>query len=400
MGRTSSRLLALDVLRGAAVAGMILVTSPGDWGAAYPFLRHAKWNGWTLADMVFPAFLFAVGMALALSFPKPLDDPAARGLLWRRIGRRTLALVALGLVLNWAMEMGSAVWLHDPGAGTLAHVRIPGVLQRIALCYGIGAALILATARRDGAGLWTVNASAIAIAAAVLLILYWALVILVPVPGFGAGRLDQTGNLAAHIDRAIFTPIHMWRLGSLEWAGPVVFDPEGLLSTLTATVNLLLGILAAREWQRAPDDAAPRIALAGAVLMAAGLALDPVFVINKQIWTSSFALLSGGFSALTLAALMVALRSDGVVRLVAPLRILGGNAILAFSVSILAGVLGGVPIVPAAGEWITPQKWGNTIALSLIPDVHLASLACALAILALITLALWPLHRRGIHLRL
>lgn len=390
----------LDVFRGLAVAGMILVTSPGAWDKGYAWLRHAPWNGWTLADMVFPAFLFGVGMALALSFPKPLEAPSERARLWRRVGRRVLGLIVLGLALNMLMEWKDGIWLHDPGAGTPAHVRIPGVLQRIALCYLIGIALIVATARKEGDGRRAVNPGAIAGAAAGLLVLYWLLMSFVPVPGFGAGRLDQAGNLAAWIDRAVFTPMHMWRIGSLTWAGPVLFDPEGLLSTLTATVNLLFGILAAHAWQRAPAGAPLRIAIAGAALMAAGLLLDPVFPINKPIWTSSFALLSGGFSALVLAAIIVALRSDVAVRLAAPLRVLGGNAVLAFTVSILAGIFGNLPILRRGDAWITPQDWGDGIALRLFGEPYIASLACACAILALITLAIWPLHRRGVHLRL
>jgi predicted acyltransferase len=390
----------LDVFRGLAVAGMILVTSPGAWDKGYAQLRHAAWNGWTVADMIFPAFLFGVGMALAVSFPKALEAPGERARLWRRVARRVLGLILLGLALNMLMEWKDGIWLHDPGAGTPAHVRIPGVLQRIALCYLIGVTLILATARTDADGRTAIRASAIAATAAGLLLLYWLLLTFVPVPGFGVGRLDQAGNLTAWIDRAVFTPMHMWRIGSLKWAGPVLFDPEGLLSTLTATVNLLLGILAAYAWQRAPAAAPLRIAIAGAVLMAAGLLIDPVFPINKLIWTSSFALVSGGFSALVLAALMVVLRSDMADRLAAPLRVLGSNAVLAFALSILAGIFGNLPIVWQSGAWITPQQWGNGVALGLFVEPYVASLACALAILALITLAIWPLHRRGIHLRL
>jgi len=349
---------------------------------------------------VFPAFLFGVGMALALPFPKVLDEPGERARLWRRVVRRGLGLIVLGLMLNWLTEAKDSIWFHDPGAGTLAHVRIPGVLQRIALCYLIGVVLIVTTARKDADGRRAIDPRAIVIAAAALLLGYWTLMTFVPVPGFGAGRLDQAGNLAAYIDRAAFTPMHMWRYGSLEWAGPVLFDPEGLLSTLTATVNLLFGVLAAVAWQRAPAGAPLRIAAAGAALMAAGLLLYPVFPVNKLIWTSSFALVSGGFSALVLAAIMLAMRSDAAARIAAPLRVLGGNAVLAFTLSILLGIFGNLPILRRGEAWITPQEWGDGIALGLFGEPYIASLACACAILALITLAIWPLHRRSVHLRL
>jgi predicted acyltransferase len=391
MKQQGSRWLALDVLRGAAVAGMIVVTSPGDWSRTYAPLRHADWNGWTLADMIFPTFLFAVGMALALSFPRAAGDGA-----WGRVARRALALIALGLALSTLDELKNGFWFHDPGAGTLAHVRIPGILQRIALCYVLAAGLILATARSD-AERRAVNGRAVGAAIAVLLLVYWVLLSFVPVPGYGAGQLDPAGSLTAWIDRMVFTTPHMWRYGAASFGGVVTYDPEGLLSTLPATANLLFGVLAARAWQLDPDRAPARIAIAGVVLFAAGLLLDPWFAINKKLWTSSFALLSSGFSALVLAVAIVALRSDAAQRLAAPLRILGGNAILAFTLSILLGVFAGLPFGNAG---VTPQVWGNRIALGIIPDPYLASYACALAILALITLILWPLHRRGLHLRL
>ncbi|MBO9712425.1 heparan-alpha-glucosaminide N-acetyltransferase domain-containing protein [Sphingomonas sp.] len=389
---------ALDALRGAAVAGMIIVTSPGDWNASYAPLRHAEWNGWTLTDMVFPTFLFSVGLALGLSFPRPLDRADARKALWIRVARRVIALVLLGLVLNALMEFGRSLWM--PQASVPDTVRIPGILQRIALCYLLGVALIVATALRDADGRSRVNPIAISIAIAVALLLYWGLMMLVPVPGFGAGRLDPAGNLAGYVDRAIFTPPHLWWLGWATPGGPPVYDPEGLLSTLPATANLLFGVLAALEWRRAPARAPVRIAIAGAVLFAAGLAFDPLFAINKRIWTSSFALLSSGFSALLLAAFALALGSSLAERLSAPLRILGGNAILGFTLSIVLGVIGGMPLLHLGGKPATPQAWGDGVALGIVPDPQLASLACAFAILALITLLIWPLHRRGIHFRL
>lgn len=400
-GQQASRWMALDILRGLAVAGMILVTSPGDWSKGYAPLRHADWHGWTLADMIFPTFLFGVGMALALSFPRPLNTPEERRFFWGRVARRVLALIALGLVLNALMEFKDGLWLHDEGAGTLGHVRLPGILQRIALCYLLGILVIVATARKDAEGRSTIDVPAIGIAILAGLIGYWALLTFVPVPGVGAGHLDIPGNLAGTIDRTIFGAKHLWRLGSEVWAGPVYYDPEGLLSTIPATANLLFGVLAAWLWQRDSKGAVARIAVIGVVLLVTGLLLDPVFPINKRIWTSSFALLSSGFSALTLAAIMVVLRGDIARRLSAPLRILGANAILAFTLSILAGIVGNLPILGATDAKIaTLQQWGNQVALGIIGDPYLASYACALAILALITLAIWPLHRKGIHLRL
>lgn len=399
-GDAKPRWQPLDTVRGLAVAMMILVTSPGDWNQAYAPLRHADWNGWTLTDMVFPTFLFSVGVALALSFPRALDAPGEQRTLWLRAAKRALWLIVIGIALNALMEFKDGLWNHDPGAGTLAHVRIPGVLQRIALCYLIALALILWTARREPDGRRDVSAVPLALAGAALLIAYWALVTFVPVPGYGAGHLEIAGSLPGTIDMAVFSPQHMWRLGSEKWQGPVTYDPEGLLSTMTAAVNVLAGVIAGHEFRRRPDRAVMHVAIAGVVLFVAGLALDGVFPINKRLWTSSFALLSCGFSAMLLAAVVVALRSRVVQRAVAPIDVLGGNAILGFTLSILLGIFAGLPFIPKDGGWTDPQHWGNSIALSLIGEPHLASLACALAIVALVTLAIWPLHRRGIHLRL
>jgi predicted acyltransferase len=400
MTKASERLLVLDVLRGLAVAGMILVTSPGDWNSSYWFLRHAEWNGWTLADMVFPAFLFAVGMAVGLSFPRQLSAPGARTQLWARVARRTIALIVLGLIVNWTYTadiLGIPVGLGRPG---LAFMRIPGVLQRIALCYLATVALILAFPRRLPGGRVDINPRALVIAIAAALIGYWLLLRFVPVPGYGAGRLDQAGNLTSYIDRAIFTPPHMWVLGWPYWDGPIEFDPEGLLSTITAATNSLFGVLAAWAWRRSPEWATPRLAIAGAVLMGAGLLLNPIFPINKLIWTSSFALLSAGFSALTLAALSVALRSRLVERLAAPLRVLGRNAVLAFLLSIVLSKFSAGPWFHLDGATLSGQAWGFAIARKIIPDPSLAATACAFGILAIIILMVWPLHRRGIHFRL
>jgi predicted acyltransferase len=395
-----ARLRALDVLRGLAVAGMIVVTSPGDWNKAYWPLKHADWNGWTPTDIVFPTFLFSVGVAIGLSFPKPLGAPSARADLWRRVLRRVASLLALGLVLNWLYTAAVHFGLPSPHPYAWTEFRIPGVPQRIGLCYLFAVGLIVATTARSAGSVAAINSRALWIAAALILIGYWALLQFVPVPGFGVGQLDPGGSLPAWLDRRVFTPAYMWPLGSITWGGPVTYDPEGLLSTLPALVNVLFGALAARELRVAPERALPRIAIAGALLVAAGLLLDPVFPINKRLWTSSFALLSSGVSTLALVCCVIGLRSERVSPMAVPFKILGGNAILAFTISILLGYASGFPIMRWAEEPASPQYWGDQVALSIISDEYLASLACALSVLAFITLLIWPLHRRAIHLRL
>ena len=396
MDHKGARVGELDLLRGLAVGGMILVTSPGDWNRTYWPLQHAQWHGWTPTDLVFPAFLFAVGMALGLSFPRSLGDDSERRAFWLRLARRALALVLLGLLLNSTYGL-SVQWGAPPAEpDDEPALRLPGVLQRIAFCYVLAALILVSTGTRDAERRTVIGVQAVCLAIIVLLAGYWALLSFVPVPGFGAGRLDQVGSLPAYVDRAVFTPAHLWPLGSVSWRGPVTYDPEGLLSSVPATANVLLGVLAGHEWRRPSGPRLAWIAGLSGLLVAAGLLLDPLFPINKRLWTSSFALLSGGFAGLLLVAVAMPVRIRRIAHVLTPLEVLGGNAVLAFSISMVLGSLAAVPL----GGGPSPQSWANIIALGLIPDPYLASLACAAAILIVITLAIWPLHRRDLHLRL
>lgn len=399
MPAQTSRVAALDLLRGLAVAGMILVANTGDWAHTYAPLKHADWNGWTAADVVFPMFLFGVGMALGLSFPRDLSTSPSRRMFWSRVARRVALLVLLGLALNGLYNL--AVALGEPPIGPDDHpaLRLPGVLQRIALCYGLAAVLIVATARRDGQGYTAIRPWALAASAGAILVGYWLMLRYVPTPGFGPGRLDQVGSLPAYVDRAVFTPAHMYPMGSTSWRGPVTYDSEGLLASLPATVNVLFGVLAAYGWRRKERPPLELFVLAGILLVVLGLLADRAFPINKKLWTSSFVLLTGGLSVLALVAVHLATLDRRASALLTPLRVLGGNAILAFALSIILQSFAGLPLgrsVPA----ITPQHWADGIAEAIIPDPYRASLACSLAVIAVITLLLAPLHRRAIHFRL
>jgi predicted acyltransferase len=373
-----TRLTGLDLFRGLAVAGMIIVNTPGSGLYVWWPLDHAPWDGFTPTDLVFPAFLFAVGVALGLAFPRIVDAA-----MWRRVARRTASLIALG----WAWQM-----LARPGIATF---RLMGVLPRIGLCYGVVAAFVMLTARRDADGRarldrWLIGAAALAVLAG-----YAALMLLVPVPGYGAGVLTPDGNLAGHVDRAILTPAHMWRLGT-GVAGNVVYDPEGLLSTLPSLANVLFGMLAAIVWRRAPNRALLWIALGGIALTLAGLLIAPAFPINKRLWSSSYALFSSGLSALLLAAAMLASGRAALKRLFAPLYVLGMNAILGYMVSLLLGLAGMRLYLGNA----TLGAHAFTAMQIIAPDPYFASFLCSLAVLALVIGLLVPLHRRGIHLRL
>ena len=387
---SAPRVAALDLLRGAAVAGMILVTSPGDWNYRHAWLTHAGWNGWTLADMVFPTFLFAVGMALALAYPRASGRDPSRLRIGARVVRRAAVLVAIGLVLNALVALATS---------DLAHVRLPGVLQRIGVAWALAATLLLATAAGSPRTGLRLNPRAVCIAVVLLLVGYTAALFWIPLPASAAGRLDPAGSVPAYLDRLLFGVRHLWPYGT-DAEGRVVYDPEGLLSTLPATANVLLGVLAAWQWRQAPALALRRIFLGGVLLFVAGLLLDHWLPINKRLWTASFVLLSGGFSAMSLVLLARPARSAAAARLLWPLRVLGGNAILAFVLSSLLSIFGELALLPAAdGTRISPQHWGFETAQRFIADPYLASFACALGVLAVVTMLLAPLHARAIHLR-
>ena len=293
---TSRRMVSVDVFRGLLVVGMVLVTNAGDWNHVYWPLKHADWNGSTPTDMIFPSFLFLAGVSMTFSFaarlaraPSLMQDTArtqlARHILWRG-----MLLILIGLFLN-------GFPLFD-----MHNLRIPGVLQRIGLCYLIGGMLYLVTSHRSNAsGECEFRANVPALVAAILslMVIYWALMRFVPVPGYGVGRLDQAGSLSAYIDRSLMGTNHLWFWGGQMW------DPEGLLSTLPATANLLVGILAG-VWLRSERTDGRKLiglAAAGVLLMLTGVALNPILPINKKIWTPSFMLFSGGFSLLAVALL-------------------------------------------------------------------------------------------------
>jgi predicted acyltransferase len=364
--RSRPRLGALDSFRGLVVAGMIIVNTPGSSEQVWWPLDHAAWHGFTPTDFVFPAFLCAMGMALGLSFPRGID-----GRLWRRVAWRVFALIAIGLAWRLLVQ------------GSFENFRLLGVLQRLGLCFGLAASFAILTARRTPEGKARLKPAAILITIVVLVLGYWAAMAL-------GGDYSPEGNLAGQIDRAVLGTSHMWRAGT-DAAGNVVYDPEGLLSTLPATANVLFGLLAALAWQRARDRSTLWIALAGVALALLGLALAPWFPLNKRIWTSSFVLLTSGLSALLFAACVVATKSAAVRRLLLPFDMFGMNAILAYMVSLLIG-LGGMRLGYQADAFEAID--------GVLHAPYVSSFLYALAVL-LVTLALLiPLHRRGIHLRL
>ena len=370
------RLGSLDVFRGATIAAMILVNDAGDWDKTYHPLLHAPWNGWTPTDLIFPFFLFVVGAAIPYAFAGRLarsgDD---RGPLHGQIARRSVILFALGLFLSW-VPFYAVNW---PAA------RIPGVLQRIAVVYCVAALAWLHLGKRSRAAL-----------AVVLLAGYWLAMVLIPVPGHGAGDLSPDGNLAGWIDHFLLGR-HTWR------KAPGPGDPEGILSTIPSIATALLGLFAG-DWLRSSRESREKLRgllLAGCVATVAGLVADVWFPINKNLWTSSYVLFTAGLALLLLAPayyLVDMKHRDGWSR---PFAIFGTNAIVAFFGStLMAKILYLIHLQTPEGAPITLQAWlYRHLFASWLPD-YVASLGWALVFTAIwwgVTLAL---YRRRIFIKI
>ncbi|MDC0833274.1 N-acetylglucosamine related transporter NagX [Geitlerinema sp. FC II] len=297
----SPRLASLDVFRGLAIAAMILVNNPGSWKYTYSPLKHAEWHGFTPTDLVFPAFLFIVGVAMAFSFAKYFRFRRFPFSVYGRILWRSLVLFALGLLLN-----GFYTYEWDT-------IRIMGVLQRISLAYLLASLVVLRLKPLQQMML-----------AAIVLVAYHLVTIAVPVPGFGVGDLSREGNLVGYLDRLILGQPHLLRDG--------VFDPEGLLSTLPATVTVLLGYFTGDWLRRQPTDSQTSVGLivVGIVGAIVGSLWGSIFPLNKSLWTSSYVVYSAGWCWLLLAILYQVVEVWRWRSWAFPLQVMGRNAIVIF----------------------------------------------------------------------
>jgi predicted acyltransferase len=366
------RLLSVDALRGLTVAAMVLVNNPGTWSAVYPPLRHAEWHGWTPTDMVFPFFLFVVGVSIPLALGPALERGATG--LGRRVLRRAAGIFALGLLL------------HALPFFPLASLRIPGVLQRIAVCYLLAALLVLAT--RGARGWWAQG-----IVAGALLVGYWLLMTQLAAPGRVAGDLSPGGNLAGYVDRLVLGSRHIWQASK-------DYDPEGILSTLPATATTLAGALAG-HWLRAGRPAphvAGGLAAGGFVAAALGWLWGLGFPVNKSLWTSSYALLMAGLAALALAGCYWVIEARAWRVWAAPFGMLGRHALALFFLSSLMAKLLLIVRVGADGPRLHAWLFEHCFAPWASP-VN-ASLAYALAYVLLWWALMRALDRTGLRLRL
>jgi predicted acyltransferase len=365
----AQRLTSLDAFRGATMALMVLVNNPGSRDVYAP-LEHAEWNGWTPTDVVFPSFLWIVGVAMTLSLARRLAAGASRARLFGQIVRRSVILYLLGLI----------VYAY-PGFN-LHTQRLLGVLQRIAICYLIAGTIYLTT-RLRGQIIWIVS----------LLAAYWLMMALIPVPGYGAGRLDVDGNFAHYIDRLI--------LGAHNYRWTQTWDPEGIVSTLPAIVTALLGVMAGQilRLDRALSERTTWLFVAGNLLIAAGLIVNVWLPINKKLWSDSFALFMAGLDFVMFAIMLWLVDGRGYKRLTKPLVIMGMNAITIYMVSeLLDETLGGIHL-SAGGQTTTLHAWLYDNLFQTIASPINASLLYAISYTLVMYLVAYVMYRRGWFVR-
>lgn len=372
MHETPNRLLSLDVFRGLTIAAMILVNNPGSWSYVYAPLQHATWHGATPTDWIFPFFLFIVGVSVAMAIGRRKDSGAGRGVLVRKILWRSLLIFLIGLFL-------SGYPYFD-----LSTLRIPGVLQRIAVVYAVTALLFLVL---DTRGMLRVGAGC--------LLAYWALLTLVPVPGGHAPNLEPETNLGAWLDNAL--------LGGHLWAQSKVWDPEGLLSTLPALATGISGILAG-EWLRHVRDDFEKVAglmVAGTVCLAAGLIWGTAFPINKQLWTSSYVLYTTGIASLVLGVLYwwidIKKRHRGFQSFI----VYGSNALIVYAVSgVFARTLNAIHVTAPVGDTVSLKAWlWQSVFEPAFASPYNASLMYAIANVLLLLGFAWFLYSRKIFIK-
>ncbi|MGZ6017192.1 MAG: acyltransferase family protein [Phenylobacterium sp.] len=371
MAKPAERFRSLDVFRGLAVALMIVVNTPGPGARPYPWLIHAKWFGFTGADWVFPSFLFAVGCSMVFAFQRP----ATHGQFAVKILRRAALIFLLGFLMYWFpfvhREAGS--WALNPFADT----RVMGVLQRIALCYALAAFAVRYLSVRMLPEL-----------SVLLLLGYWAILVAFD----PADPFSKLGNAGTHLDRWVLGQGHLYRRDG-------GFDPEGLLGTLPATVNVIAGFLTARYLTQASDRrrALVRMALAGLALGAVALAWSPLFPIAKKLWTGSFVLLTVGSDLVVLAAIAALVENRPPNPATRFFEVFGRNPLVIYLFSeLLVTSLRLIEVTPG----MDPYDWvGVNLFQAAIPGA-LGSLICAIAYALVCWLLGWALDRLNIIVKL
>lgn len=379
MEKTPQRLLSLDFFRGATVAAMILVNNPGDWGHIYAPLEHASWNGCTPTDLIFPFFLFIVGVSIAYAMGSKKADPSLHNQTLIKAFKRALILFGLGLFLSLYPKV-----FTEP-VEAFKTVRIPGVLQRIALVFLASSFIFLKNSER--------NIFKILIS---LLVLYWVLLTFVPVPHVGYPNLEKETNLGAWLDRTLLSEAHLWKAAK-------TWDPEGLLSTIPSIASGLFGVLAGIYLKRKDVEAATKIAWlfsTGFAAIAMGLLWDLEFPINKSLWTSSYVLYAGGLATVILSLSYWIIDIQKYARFTTPFVVYGVNAITVFFLSgLIPRTLNMIKVKMPDGTEAGAQTWlYQSFYTPHFSPVN-ASLAWAVTQILFWLVILWIMYKKKIFIK-
>lgn len=370
MKKSSPRLLSLDVMRGVTIAAMTLVNNPGDWEYIYAPLEHSKWNGCTPTDMIFPFFLFMVGVSIVFAMETKRADRANHGkMIWSALRR-----MALLIIISWGIQL----FYHH----SISHLRLMGVLPRIAIVFFICSVLYIKTSQkmRD----WVLAGS---------LISYYLIMNFIPVPGFGPANLNPETNLGAWLDRLLLGTNHLW-------AESKTWDPEGMLGSLPAIGTGLMGIRAGTWLKRTDREEGLKVSwlfVYGTLAVIAGLVWDMFFPINKALWTSSFVLYTGGLAIIALALSYWLIDVQGHKKYSWIFVVFGMNAITAYVFGDLLQGLIDLNFLKLGGNGTTAAFYHYCIAPYFQP--YNASLVRAIIYLFLTWLPMVWLYKKKIYIK-
>jgi predicted acyltransferase len=363
----SERIISVDFLRGLTVAFMIFVNSPGSWDYVLPWFAHSKWNGCTPTDLVFPFFLFLVGLSVCLSMSPIRAEPVTTSLIFKLLKRAGI-LFLIGLLLN------GFPYYH------LDTLRIPGVLQRIAIVFLVCAFVFLYTSTRFQVGL-----------VLILLVGYWGIMTCIPVPGFGASTLEQGTNIAAWIDCQV--------LDNHVWAQTKPWDPEGVLSTLPSMASGLIGLITGTFMRTEQDEKGKTIRLfvAANLLLLLGVAWNVFFPLNKSLWTSSYVLYTSGIALHGLALSYWTIDVLKYRSWTKPFIVFGSNAITAYILSEVGEAC--LYLIPVSGR-MSAKAWLYEHLYASWLNPYLASHLMSLTFVLLIYAPVYWLYKKRIFLKI
>jgi len=389
----SARLLSLDVLRGITIAGMILVNNPGNWGSVYPPLRHAEWNGLTPTDLVFPFFMFIMGVSMYLSYKK--FDFKFSNRTFLKLFRRSSLLFLIGLAIGWLglfsgglrelqgtdIPLGERIW---QAATNFENVRILGVLQRLALVSFFGTLIILLIPHKH-----------IPCLTGAILLIYWILI------GVTGSYVASENNIIAIVDRAILGASHMYT-ETLPDGKVIPFDPEGILSTLPCIAHVLIGFWAGKliSESKSKNEQIQNLAIFGTILFFAGFFLHYGFPVNKKIWSSSFVLVTCGLASLLFSLLIWIIDVNNKKKWSVFFESFGVNPLFIYVVADILSILLSNVVFMYQGNWISIKNFVYFEWLSSVFGNYLGSLIFALCFVFINWIIAHILYKKKIYIKL